>query len=62
MKQIIAKGLRADSGNVDLLARQARTLFHEDKNDSARVLLNIVLSRDPEQEIARDLKLKLKEP
>lgn len=62
MKQIIAKGLRADSGNVELLARRARTLFHEDKNDSARVLLNIVLSRDPEQEIARDLKLKLKEP
>lgn len=62
MKQIIAKGLRADSGNVDLLARRARTLFHEDKTDSARVLLNIVLSRDPEQEIARDLKLKLKQP
>jgi lipoteichoic acid synthase len=62
MKQIIAKGLLADSGNVDLLARRARTLFHEDKNDSARMLLNIVLSRDPQQEIARDLKLKLKEP
>lgn len=62
MKQIIAKGLRVDSGNVELLARQARTFFHEDKNDSARMLLNIVLSRDPEQEIARDLKLKLKEP
>lgn len=61
MKEIIAKGLRADSGNVDLLARQARTFFHEDKNDSARILLNIVLSRDPQQEIARDLKLKLKE-
>jgi tetratricopeptide (TPR) repeat protein len=59
MKEIIAKGLRADSGNVDLLARQARTFFHEDKNDSARILLNIVLSRDPQQEIARDLKLKL---
>lgn len=59
MKEIIAKGLRADSGNVDLLARKARTFFHEDKNDSARILLNIVLSRDPQQEIARDLKLKL---
>ncbi len=62
MKQIIARGLRADSGNVDLLARRARALFHEDKNDSAHMLLNIVLSRDPQQEIARDLKVKLKEP
>lgn len=62
LKQIIAKGLRADSGNVDLLARRARTLFHEDKNDSARALVDIILSRDPQQEIARDLKPKLKEP